>query len=293
MRAHAVIERTLGVVSASITHARPWRARARRRAHRSPHWRGNARAGRPGRQLRRPRRLVLVGNRRGRRHRILRPEPARLPGTLGGGKPRASFIFAACAGAWTTDVIKNQLSSLSSSTTLVSITIGGNDVGFSFDHANLRTRLDKRLRKRRRRGRENREHQSSPASSTPCWPAFAPTRPTRRSSPRPSRLLRPRRLVLHRPLRRHHQALDSGIDILDGVIKKAAAANGDAFADVRSAFSRPRTVRLGRLAALGHLADRQLLPSDRGRPAGRLPPGAQRRGKQGRPVRPAARRGGP
>jgi lysophospholipase L1-like esterase len=43
----------------------------------------------------------------------------------------ASFSFVACAGATTSDVINSQVSSLSASTTLVSITIGGNDVGFS------------------------------------------------------------------------------------------------------------------------------------------------------------------
>jgi len=43
----------------------------------------------------------------------------------------ASFAFVACSGATTTDVINNQISALSTSTTLVSVTIGGNDVGFS------------------------------------------------------------------------------------------------------------------------------------------------------------------
>src|SRR5580692_1996565 len=43
----------------------------------------------------------------------------------------ASFTFAACSGARTSDVISSQLSSLSASTTLVSLTIGGNDAGFS------------------------------------------------------------------------------------------------------------------------------------------------------------------
>src|SRR5580704_18275174 len=43
----------------------------------------------------------------------------------------ASFTFAACSGATTSDVINSQLSSLSASTTLVSITIGSNDAGFS------------------------------------------------------------------------------------------------------------------------------------------------------------------
>ncbi|KUN84516.1 lipase [Streptomyces bungoensis] len=41
-----------------------------------------------------------------------------------------SFAFNACSGATTDDVLASQLGSLSSSTTLVSITIGGNDAGF-------------------------------------------------------------------------------------------------------------------------------------------------------------------
>jgi len=43
----------------------------------------------------------------------------------------ASFVSVACSGAKTGDVIATQLSALSASTTLVSITVGGNDVGFS------------------------------------------------------------------------------------------------------------------------------------------------------------------
>jgi len=43
----------------------------------------------------------------------------------------ASFVSVACAGATTADVISSQVSALSARTTLVSITIGGNDAGFS------------------------------------------------------------------------------------------------------------------------------------------------------------------
>jgi lysophospholipase L1-like esterase len=43
----------------------------------------------------------------------------------------ASYVSRACSGAKTTDVSATQLSALSSSTSLVSITVGGNDVGFS------------------------------------------------------------------------------------------------------------------------------------------------------------------
>ncbi|MEU6574542.1 SGNH/GDSL hydrolase family protein [Streptomyces sp. NPDC046805] len=43
----------------------------------------------------------------------------------------SSFAFNACSGATTDDVLANQLGSLNSSTSLVSVTIGGNDAGFS------------------------------------------------------------------------------------------------------------------------------------------------------------------
>lgn len=43
----------------------------------------------------------------------------------------SSYVSVACSGATTNDVIANQLSALSLSTTLVSITIGGNDENFS------------------------------------------------------------------------------------------------------------------------------------------------------------------
>lgn len=43
----------------------------------------------------------------------------------------ASLSFQACSGAKTSDVLNNQVSALSSSTTLVSISVGGNDAGFT------------------------------------------------------------------------------------------------------------------------------------------------------------------
>jgi lysophospholipase L1-like esterase len=43
----------------------------------------------------------------------------------------ASFVSVACSGATTSDVLSSQVSALSPGTTLVSITIGGNDAGFS------------------------------------------------------------------------------------------------------------------------------------------------------------------
>jgi hypothetical protein len=43
----------------------------------------------------------------------------------------SSFSFEACSGATTTDVLDNQLGALNSSTSLVSVIVGGDDVGFT------------------------------------------------------------------------------------------------------------------------------------------------------------------
>lgn len=46
-------------------------------------------------------------------------------------RPNTSLVFAACSGAKTGDVLNNQVSQLNSATNYVTITIGGNDAGFS------------------------------------------------------------------------------------------------------------------------------------------------------------------
>src|SRR5699024_11478358 len=42
-----------------------------------------------------------------------------------------SFTFAACSGATTDDVLANQLDALTVDTTLVTLSVGGNDAGFA------------------------------------------------------------------------------------------------------------------------------------------------------------------
>ena len=46
-------------------------------------------------------------------------------------RPNTQLVFSACSGAKTADVLNNQVSSLTSGTAIVTITIGGNDAGFS------------------------------------------------------------------------------------------------------------------------------------------------------------------
>jgi lysophospholipase L1-like esterase len=149
----------------------------------------------------------------------------------------ASFKFAACSGATTSDVISSQLSSLSSSTTLVSITIGGNDVGFS---SIMETCVL--------------ESTSSCESAVSAAEQYANTTlpgllNTTLAGIR-SHAPNAKVIVLGYPdfydlsvkvciglSRGDHQALDNGINDLDGVMQTAAADNGDTFADVRTQFS--------------------------------------------------------
>ena len=149
----------------------------------------------------------------------------------------ASFTFAACGGATTKDVINSQLSSLNASTTLVSIAIGGNDVGF----ANI---METCVLK----------------STSSCESVVAAAEKYANNTlPRlldttlgdiRARAPHAKIVVLDYPVfydlsawlclglsAADHRTLDAGINDLDGVIKAAAARNGDKFADVRSAFS--------------------------------------------------------
>jgi lysophospholipase L1-like esterase len=163
--------------------------------------------------------------------------PNAYPALWATAKSPASFTFAACSGATTSDVISSQLSALSSSTTLVSITIGGNDVGFS---SIMETCVL--------------ESTSSCESAVGSAEKYAATilpgdldtmlSDIRADAPNA------KIIVLDYPdfydlsvsiclglSSGDHQALDNGINDLDGVLQTAAADNGDTFADVRGEFS--------------------------------------------------------
>jgi lysophospholipase L1-like esterase len=57
--------------------------------------------------------------------------PAAYPSLWATSREIDSFQFVACSGATTQDVIDQQLSALDQNTTLVTITVGGNDAGFA------------------------------------------------------------------------------------------------------------------------------------------------------------------
>ena len=149
----------------------------------------------------------------------------------------ASFTFAACGGARTGDVISGQLSSLSAATSLVSITIGGNDVGYS---SILETCVLKSTTSCVNAVSAGEKH----ATGTLPGLLDATLAGIRAHAPNA------KVVVLDYPdfydlsawlciglSRADHQALDAGINVLDGVIAAATARAGDTFADVRGAFS--------------------------------------------------------
>jgi lysophospholipase L1-like esterase len=147
----------------------------------------------------------------------------------------ASYTSVACSGATTTTVIASQLSALSASTTLVSITIGGNDVGF----ANIM--------------------ETCAVDGTSSCVAAVQAAETKAQNTLPGLLD-----TVYNDIRAHapnativvldypvfyqlgtlcvglsatsHAKIDEGIGIADNVISAAASRHGFMFADVRSKF---------------------------------------------------------
>jgi lysophospholipase L1-like esterase len=149
----------------------------------------------------------------------------------------ASFTFAACSGATTSSVISSQLSSLSASTTLVSITIGGNDVGFSsimetcvLDSTSACESAVSAA--------ETYANDTLPGDLNTLFADIAADAPNAQvvvlDYPDFYDLSVPVCIGLSSA---DHQALDNGINDLDGVLQTAADSAGFYFADVRAQFA--------------------------------------------------------
>ena len=148
----------------------------------------------------------------------------------------ASYVSVACSGAKTTDVNANQLSALSSSTTLVSITIGGNDVGFST------VMEDCVIYSTSTCVSEVNAAENTAQTQLPGW--LDTTYNGIRSHAPNARVV-----VVDYPRFYHdlwycvglsstdRNKINEGADVLDTVIQAAASRHGFAFADVRSAFA--------------------------------------------------------
>src|ERR1700722_4391523 len=149
----------------------------------------------------------------------------------------ASFTFAACSGARTGDGISSQLASLNAATTLVSITIGGNDVGFSSIMETCVLKSTSSCESAVSAGEKY---------ATGTLPGLIDTTLADIRAHAPEAKI----VVLDYPdfydlsaaiciglSGADHQALDAGIGQLDSVIQAAAARNGDTFAAVRAEFA--------------------------------------------------------
>jgi lysophospholipase L1-like esterase len=148
-----------------------------------------------------------------------------------------SFSFQACSGATVPDVINSQLSTLSSSTTMVSFTIGGNDAGFSSimetcvlsststcesDISAAETKINASLP-----GELNtligdiKSHAPNAKIIVVGYPDFYDLSVS----------------ICIGLSRGDHQAIDAGINDLDSLLSAAGSRNGATFADARPAFS--------------------------------------------------------
>lgn len=149
----------------------------------------------------------------------------------------SSFAFVACSGAKTTDVVNNQLSALSTSTTLVSVTIGGNDAGFSSILETCVLESTSSCLNAVSQGEAFVKNQLPALLNTMLADIRA-----RAPSARVVLVGYPEFYDLSVPIciglsSADHTAIDQGADDLDNALATAATQNGDVFADVRSQFA--------------------------------------------------------
>ncbi len=147
-----------------------------------------------------------------------------------------SFLSVACSGATTSTVLTSQVPSLSASTTLVSVTIGGNDVGFS---SIMTTCVMDGTSKcvSAVQAAENTATSVLPGRLDSLFAAIRVAAPSARV------------VALDYPAfyqlgvwycvglsSTSRAKIDEGVNLLDGLLQQAAARDGVTFADVRSAF---------------------------------------------------------
>jgi lysophospholipase L1-like esterase len=150
----------------------------------------------------------------------------------------SSFAFVACSGATTLDVISSQLSALSASTTLVSITIGGNDVGFSSVMETCVLGSDSDCLNAINQA-ENQAKTILPGRLATLFSDIKAAAPIAHvvvlGYPEFYDLSKSSTCIGLSTTKRI--ALNGGADVLDNVIQQATSSAGFTYADVRSAFS--------------------------------------------------------
>jgi lysophospholipase L1-like esterase len=149
----------------------------------------------------------------------------------------SSFTFVACSGAVTSDVLSSQVNSLSADTNFVTISIGGNDAGFTDVMIDCTLGSDDAC--------VDRVNEAADFAQTTLAGRLDDTYAAIRSAAPSAQVV-----VLGYP--HFYQvpgscsvglsdvkrtAIDGGADTLDGVISDRASAAGFTFVDVRGAFS--------------------------------------------------------
>lgn len=148
----------------------------------------------------------------------------------------SSFTFAACSGATTDTVKSDQLGALDAGTTLVSITVGGNDIGFPSVMQNCVTQSDSGCQSAVDDA-EAKMDGDLPGALDSAYTAIRGKAPNAKV------------VVLDYPHLYHisdsycaglsetkRKALNGGADKLDDTVETAANAHGFTFSDVRDEF---------------------------------------------------------
>ncbi|MGW1074581.1 SGNH/GDSL hydrolase family protein [Streptomyces sp. NPDC002537] len=147
-----------------------------------------------------------------------------------------SFAFTACSGARTGDVLSSQLAPLNSATGLVSITIGGNDAGFSDTMSTCVFSDDSGCLDRIAQARSY-IHDTLPGQLDQVYSAISAKAPAARvvvlGYPRFYQLGGSCITGLSETKR---SAINDAADDIDSVIAKRAADHGFAYADVNTTF---------------------------------------------------------
>ncbi len=147
----------------------------------------------------------------------------------------ASYRSVACSGATTADVINNQLSALSSSTTLVSVTVGGNDVGFASIMTTCVLQGEAQC-VAAVQAAQNKARTELPAKLANVYNGIKNRAPSARVVVVGYPVFYQLGTVCIGLSATSRAKINEGINLLDEIIKTAATGAGFRFADVRSIF---------------------------------------------------------
>lgn len=165
-----------------------------------------------------------------------RRTPKAYPALWAAANSPASFDFVACSGAVTSDVLNKQMGPLNSSTSLVSLTIGGNDAGFADVMTTCVLQSEANCIARVNTAKAFVEHPARPARlGLLAGPRQGPLGQRRR--PRLPAVLQAQRHLRGRPDRGERTAINGAADLLNSVISKRAADHGYAYGDIAAAFT--------------------------------------------------------